>query len=822
MGNPLELCNGTWRENCVVPLFWQHGEEHAVLLEELEAMRSSGIRAFIVEARPFKGYLEQPWWDTLDFLCAQAERLGMELWIFDDGHFPSGFAGGLVKERRPDLTRLLIRCEFDGANPVQGEKILARIAMPESGMRRVLEAGEPCDAPCVTLIVGREGGEKRTASYINLLSEEAVEFYIDAIYRTHYEHLRRYAGNVFQGFFSDEPRFGNEPSYLSRIGQPANHLPWEGTMAAEISALLGRDCLAELPLLWTDANAGAHREIRQAYMEAVTRRFGLLFSARIGEWCGERGLKHIGHIIEDNGAHVRLGYGPGHYFRSQRGQHWAGVDTVLLQQGPGRTEGWSRTAFGNYDNRFYHWGLAKLASSCAKLEPYMKGSFVEIFGAYGWHAGLPFQKWLVDHFAVRGVNRFVPHAFSPAPFPDLDCPPHFYARGQNPQWRLFPWLVAYMQRLGNLMSEGRSVAHIGLLYHAESEWSGELCEPFESLVPPLARHQLDFDVIDLDHLDNAAVQGGEFSINGEYYRLLAMPGSACATQRLVSVLERLAAAGVTVAFCGQVPGNLPDALLNSCRRIAAEELPSLAFLLGLDDFRCFPAAPSLRVLHWRSQEGDLYICLNEDQKSTVDIDYRTPIARKDYVYFPAENELWQATGHLCLEPGQSAVLWYPLQALELELPQLRRIARRIQISGTWQFAIRPVGGEWHGLDSFAGRRLDEIPELGRFSGDLLFRLEFTLERPLDAGRLLIGLAGFEGAASWKLNGIELPPLCGKPHRADATDCLRGGRNVLEIMQPTTPHRLYPDSVFDRDFPPESFPVPDVELLVEQAGAKPPM
>ena len=210
MGNPLELCNGVWSENCVVPLFWQHGEEHSVLLEELEAMRSSGIRAFIVEARPFKGYLEQPWWDTLEFLCEQAERLGMELWIFDDGHFPSGFAGGLVKERRPDLTRLLIRCEFDGAELAPGEVMLARVAMPKSGSS-VPAVAPRVATPCATLIVGREGGEKRTASYINLLSEEAVEFYIDAIYRTHYEHLRRYAGKVFQGFFSDEPRFGNEP-----------------------------------------------------------------------------------------------------------------------------------------------------------------------------------------------------------------------------------------------------------------------------------------------------------------------------------------------------------------------------------------------------------------------------------------------------------------------------------------------------------------------------------------------------------------------------------------------------------------------------------
>ena len=83
MGTPLELVEGLWRDNCVVPLFWQHGEDHAVLLEELEAIHASGIRGFIAEARPFAGYLEPPWWQTLEFLCAQAERLDMSVWVFD-------------------------------------------------------------------------------------------------------------------------------------------------------------------------------------------------------------------------------------------------------------------------------------------------------------------------------------------------------------------------------------------------------------------------------------------------------------------------------------------------------------------------------------------------------------------------------------------------------------------------------------------------------------------------------------------------------------------------------------------------------------------
>ncbi|MFR6327621.1 MAG: hypothetical protein ACLUOI_01455 [Eisenbergiella sp.] len=53
----------------------------------------------------------------------------------------------------------------------------------------------------------------------------------------------------------------------------------------------------------------------------------------------------------------------------------------------------------------------------------------EIFGNYGWAEGAQTMKWLTDFMLVRGINVFVPHAFSPKDFPDPDCPPHFYAHG---------------------------------------------------------------------------------------------------------------------------------------------------------------------------------------------------------------------------------------------------------------------------------------------------------------------------------------------------------------------------------------------------------
>ena len=66
---------------------------------------------------------------------------------------------------------------------------------------------------------------------------------------------------------------------------------------------------------------------------------------------------------------------------------------------------------------------------------------------------------------VRGINVFVPHAFSPKDFPDPDCPPHFYAHGNNMQSSYLKYLFLYMNRVSHILSGGKSASHVGILYH---------------------------------------------------------------------------------------------------------------------------------------------------------------------------------------------------------------------------------------------------------------------------------------------------------------------------------------------------------------------
>ena len=155
-------------------------------------------------------------------------------------------------------------------------------------------------------------------------------------------------------------------------------------------------------------------------MDAVTRLVQKNFSEQIGTWCRAHGVQYIGHLIEDNNQHTRTGSSLGHYFRGLSGQDMAGIDDIGGQVLPGGEHNGLCGLMGDSRNgRFYHYVLGRLGASLASIDPTKHGDCLcEFFGNYGWEEGVRLEKYLADHFLVRGVNHFVPHAFSMKEYPD--------------------------------------------------------------------------------------------------------------------------------------------------------------------------------------------------------------------------------------------------------------------------------------------------------------------------------------------------------------------------------------------------------------------
>lgn len=506
------------KNNHILPFLWLHGEDEKTLRNMLQKIRGCGIGAVCLESRPHPDYVGDKWWRDMDIIIDEALKLGLKLWILDDSHFPTGFANGRMLNESTELAKqylMFARAEVVGpmpggrlnvaglinprpspfgasdpfapkdqrtfddnslysvyAYPVEGfEKLGEGVDVTGSVKDGVLVWDVPAGAwRVVATYLTRNGGGN--TNYINLLHAESVDVLIDEVYEKHWARYSKYFGNLILGFFSDEPAVGNCVgfSFDERVGHKDMPLPW----APEMPELLGDDFKKTAAFLWFNGDEEQTAQARLNYMDACTRLISKNFSDRLGGWCEAHGVMYIGHVIEDNNQHMRLGSSCGHFFRAMSGMHMAGIDDIGGQVIPGLENTLRPGLASKGDGEFYHFALAKLGASLAQADENKAGrTMCEIFGAYGWDEGVREMKWLANHFLVSGVNYYVPHAFTGKDFPDRDCPPHFYAQGHNPQYRHFGQLMPYMNRLSDLFDGGKPVIDATILYNAESYWMGD-------------------------------------------------------------------------------------------------------------------------------------------------------------------------------------------------------------------------------------------------------------------------------------------------------------------------------------------------------------
>ena len=89
---------------------------------------------------------------------------------------------------------------------------------------------------------------------------------------------------------------------------------------------------------------------------------------QIGKWCKDHKVFHIGHVLEDDNSHGRLGCGTGHYFRALSDMRMAGIDVVTQQIMPGMDQKEHQWVASHYDGEFFAlWSGQNGQFTCAYL-----------------------------------------------------------------------------------------------------------------------------------------------------------------------------------------------------------------------------------------------------------------------------------------------------------------------------------------------------------------------------------------------------------------------------------------------------------------------
>lgn len=834
-------------ENYLLPFFWQHGEEESVLRDAMEKIRATGIRAVCVESRPHPDFMGERWWRDMDIIVDEAKARGMKVWILDDAHFPTGYANGAAEQaddrlkkwhltyKAYDVKGPLARHRFAAGDGDAKERLVAVSACARIDgdslavdgefidlTERVQDGWVRWDVPeglyRVFVVTRRLEAAAGRNNYINLLVGDSVKLLLDAVYEPHYERYREEFGHTIAGFFSDEPGFynGAEPDpfrFDMQIGTDMP-LPWCDELPERLDEALGAGARACLPGLWHEAG-GRTDALRYAYMETITGLYRQHFTRQLGEWCQARGVEYIGHIIEDNNAHARLGPSCGHFFRALRGQHMSGIDAVLQQIMPGMDYAHaSMAAHGVADGEFYHYGLAKLGSSAAHIDPAARGrAMCELYGAYGWVEGLTLMKWLTDHMLVRGINHFVPHAFSEKAFPDPDCPPHFYARGNNPQYRHMHVLFNYANRAAHLLNGGRSAASVAVLYHGEAEWTGRAM-PFQKVGKELMQAQIDYDVVPLEDVAAGALADGKLTVGNGVYRCLVVPYAEKLPLAAIGQIGGLLSRGFPVYFVEGIPQPFDGDGRASCLPadagiVALADVAPALRLLGIHDIEPADRLPELRYYRYEHDSFGVTMFFNESVSREASTVIKTRRPGRRYAYDGFANTLSDypmlddETFPIRLAPSESLILVdgdigadpLPFAAAGRE----RRIDPAFEVSAA----------DYADPDRFAplpaSERLSDIAQARPgFAGIIRYRTVLTCAD--DALPAAVDLGETYEAAELFVNGSSAGVRISAPYRFSLAGLVRPGDNELVVEVATTLVHA------QRDFISADAPIPPLGML----------
>lgn len=428
------------------------------------------------------------------------------------------------------------------------------------------------------------------------------------------------------------------------------------------------------------------------------------------------------------------------------------------------------------DNKLNHYLLGKLASSAAHIEPQKQGrAMCEVFGAFGWAEDLGFMKYLADHFLVRGINYFVPHAFSPKEN-DEDCPPNFFNTGKNPQYKYFRLLMDYLNRTSALITGGKHIATCAVIYDAEASWATKDYCDNKDICKALYDAQLDYDLIPWDRVDDI---DGDGNLNGEHYPVIILPYSAYlpADKR-----EKIARLGDRVICVG-------DKAIDGFAHISLDAL--VAFMEPYRDVTA--QSKYVRYYHYERGSTTCYLFSNEDiVDHTVNARLRG-FAGGDYVlYDPFANRAVRRRSEngdipLTLSPNNLLTVLigengnFADVPLCCEMPQ----GEAVEVSPTWDIAVcteRELPNYKHyrttdKLTSITGR-----DALCDFTGNMRYTATLSLKK---SARTVLDLGEVGSTAEVWVSGTSCGTRIFAPYRFDITDAVIDGDNALEIVVTNT-------------------------------------
>lgn len=640
-------------------------------------------------------FLTPEWWSIFRGVCADARELGVRIWFYDQIGFSGANVQGQIVRQHPEYAgQMLASSVYEVATATQCTFPAGSI--PLGAWQQVSDDWQPLVVSDHHVQSTHQAPHRVRLVYavvrgFDYASVAACRALRQTVHEAFAREAGAYFGDVIVGSFQDEL-----PSMPT----------WSADFGASFATHYGYALEPHLLALF-EADVPNAAQVRIDYQRWRAHRCEVAFFRPFYDWHAQHGL--ICGFDQQSPARMALPIGAVDEYADYLQTHrWYGA--------PGSD----------------HHGNGKIHSSLAHLYERPR-AWIEAFHSSGWGGTLEETfDWLVPWLRT-GLTLYNPHAVYYSTHggwwewaPPSTC-------WRQPYWRHYPQFADAVMRLTGVLSLGRHVCDIAVLFptttvQANLLISGALpaAQRAEQVFVEITgsmfwnnpkagvldHERRDFDMIDDDSLQRAIVADGGLEVAGERYRCIILPALTDLVPEVAQQLRHFAEQGgllITVATC---PAALADC--GAVHQVAsAADLPAvLTTLPQRISGDCF-------VLERRVTDGRLVLVTPTQSATTfawnghwnstpyhfdatrlpvnIDLHIDAPFVEQWSVLQGTRTPLMPyADGHytIALAEAPVALLFVPdvppAHMLKPAPPVVPTICTTYDLAGTWQVQVEPV------------------------------------------------------------------------------------------------------------------------------------
>jgi hypothetical protein len=500
---------------------WHTKITRPIIDSMMKEFKQNAFGGVMVHPRPglVTEYLSNEWYDLFSYTVQKGKQLGLDVWIYDENSYPSGFAGGLLPHQMPESYNQGQMLRLTKATGCPADTSGIFICLKE-------ENGSFTDiTPAINTEKGKTGNyycfskayyQKQAGMvgppdypYVDLMVKGVTEKFIDISCKGYEKIVGAEFGKTVPGIFSDEP---------SIPAHGAGQIRWTPDLFTTFQQLWGYDLKTQLPSLFEET--GDWKKVRHNFQRTLLHLFIERWSKPMYNYTQQHHLKWTGHYWEHGWPDP--GEGPDNMAMYAWHQQ-PGIDMLFNQF----NETSANAQFGNIRS------VKELASVANQLNK--SRTLSETYGGGGWELTFKDMKRLADWEYVLGVNFLNQHLsmMTLTGVRKYDYPQSFSYHA--PWWPYYKTLNQYYARLSFALSQGQQLNNILIVEPTSSAWMyslngkpnkrmHEIGSLFQAFVTRLEKMQVEYDLGSENIIkDHGKAANGKFIVGSRHYTTVVIP-----------------------------------------------------------------------------------------------------------------------------------------------------------------------------------------------------------------------------------------------------------------------------------------------------------